>query len=176
MQISNLRGKGKGKSTRSTTSKGKSAKSTGKGFDRPRPTSAPSEETCLRCGQRGHWASNCPHASRKRTRTGGPEDQQLLISTHAEHIDEIFLQRNGFEACEAVLDGGAQSFVVGNGTLQKYWEFLQSIDIKWKPKMLNCDRIFRFGNDETSHCNVASVIPVNFAGKNCSSLRICLAR
>ena len=89
----------------------------------------------------------------------------MVISTQPEQIDEVYLQRTGSNACEAVLDGGAQSFVVGEDTLQQYRTYLHSVGINWEPKRLNCDKIFRFGNDDTSHCTVAAIVPVNFAGR-----------
>ena len=83
----------------------------------------------------------------------------------AEQIDEVFLQLSPEAAREAVLDGGAQSFVVGNRTLEKYAELLRIHGIDWTPTTLPCDKMFRFGNDATCHCKTAVVLPVNFAGR-----------
>lgn len=82
-----------------------------------------------------------------------------------EQLDEVFLQRDKDDAKDAVLDGGAQSFVVGTNTLQSYTDYLCTHGIDWHPKALECDKTFRFGNDDTTHCTTATVIPVNFAGR-----------
>ena len=80
--------KGKGKSSSSKgSSKGKfpgkrpapSSRPPGPIFG-PRPSMAPrraapsSESVCLRCGETGHWARDCPQQSRKRPHTGDGMD------------------------------------------------------------------------------------------------------
>ena len=88
----------------------------------------------------------------------------MVRDDDAERLDEVFLQSQD-EAREAVLDGGAQSFVVGNQTLERYVDFLRIHGIDWNPTTIPCDRVFRFGNDETTRCTTAVVLPVNFAGR-----------
>ena len=83
----------------------------------------------------------------------------------AEHIPEVYWQSGADSAKEAVLDGRAQSFVVGRDTLEKYADYLRSHGIQWTPKDYPCDKKFRFGNDDTLQCTTAAVIPVNFAGR-----------
>ena len=46
-----------------------------------------------------------------------------------------------------------------------YSEILQKHGIGWTPTFITCDRIFRFGNDQTETCSTACVVPVNFAGQ-----------
>jgi len=89
----------------------------------------------------------------------------LVREVEAERLDEVFLHDATDDAHEAVLDGGAQSFVVGNETLARYVEYLRLHGVDWKLKDVPCDKMFRFGNDETTHCTTATVIPVNFAGR-----------
>lgn len=187
------RGKGKG-SRPSGKSKGRGSKGRGKGKTkatkgkakgkRPayriaRPSTfngppRPSSSVCLRCGKHGHWASECPEQPRKRPNSGaGPSsaDDAMMVTdattneADAEQLDEVFLQRTQDDAKDAVLDGGAQSFVVGSNTLQAYAEYLRTHGVDWTPRALECSKTFRFGNDETTHCTTATVIPCNFAGR-----------
>ena len=88
-----------------------------------------------------------------------------LVVHEAERIDEVYLQTSVDDAREAVLDGGAQSFVVGQHTLDKYSEYLRTNGIDWTPKILPCDKHFRFGNDQVTHCTTSCILPVNFAGR-----------
>ena len=87
------------------------------------------------------------------------------IEVEPEQIDEIFLQRNAEDAKEAVLDGGAQSFVVGDATLERYMEYLRLHGIAWKTRTLTCQKYFRFGNDNVMCCTSTTVIPVNSADR-----------
>ena len=89
----------------------------------------------------------------------------MMVSEHVEILDEVFLQQNVDDAREAVLDGGAQSFVVGQNTLAKYAQCLRQYGIAWTPKEIACNKVFRFGNDATLQCGTATMIPVQFAGK-----------
>ena len=81
------KGKGKSSSSSKGPSKGKfpgkrpapSSRPPGPIFG-PRPSMAPrsaapsSESVCLRCGETGHWARDCPQQSRKRPHTGDGMD------------------------------------------------------------------------------------------------------
>ena len=89
----------------------------------------------------------------------------MVCNDNIEQLDEIFLQSDPATAKEAVLDGGAQSFVVGRNTLNRYSDYLRTEGIEWNPKTYSCHRTFRFGNDETKDCTTSTVIPANFAGR-----------
>ena len=55
--------------------------------------------------------------------------------------------------------------MVGDNTLAQYAQYLRLNGIDWNPKVLPCSKVFRFGNDATTHCTTAAVLPVNFAGR-----------
>ena len=55
----------------------------------------------------------------------------------------------------------------------QYADYLRSHGIGWKPKTLACDKWFRFGNDDVSHCKEATIVPANFAGKT-GYLHVCV--
>ena len=88
-----------------------------------------------------------------------------MVIWSEESVDEVFLQKQDYHPSDAVLDAGAQSFVVGLNTIYQYSDHLKENGISWTPHMLACDRVFRFGNDQTEDCKTACVVPVNFAGK-----------
>lgn len=92
-------------------------------------------------------------------------DAMMVTDFDGEQLNEVFLQSSVEDAKEAVLDGGAQSFVVGRNVLNNYADYLRTNGIGWSPKYTTCDKVFRFGNDETQHCTTATLIPVNFAGR-----------
>ena len=89
----------------------------------------------------------------------------MVTDARTEQLSEVFLQSDSSSAKEAVLDGGAQSFVVGQNVLAKYADYLRTNGIEWQRKHYPCSKMFRFGNDETMVCTTSTVIPVNFAGK-----------
>jgi hypothetical protein len=86
-------------------------------------------------------------------------------SDAVEMLGETFLASSDDGAKQAVLEGGAQSFVAGRNTLDRHAEYLRMHGIAWTPKTYACDKTFRFGNDATNKCTTTTVIPVNFAGR-----------
>ena len=176
------KGRGKGKGKNRPKGKGGRSPSSGRGKGRggkskgaPNHSSGttPADSVCLRCGQKGHWARDCPNQGTKRQRTDAMQvsqvsqavDQFMMTDENpAEVLEDIYAQKY-CDPCEAVLDGGAQSFVVGKTVLESYAEHLRMQGIGWNPEYLTCSKMFRFGNDETSHCTTACIVPVQFAGR-----------
>ncbi len=80
-------------------------------------------------------------------------------------LSQAFLAATEESAKEAMLDGGAQSFVVGQNTLEKYSDYLRSQSIDWRPKDYPCSRVFSFGHDATNQCATATRIPMNVTAR-----------
>ncbi len=110
---------------------------------------------------------------RKRPHTSPADEEMMLTDARTEQLCEVFLQADSSSAKEAVLDGGAQSFVVGRNVLDKYADYLRANGIEWQPEHYPCSKMFRFGNDETMVCTTSTVIPVNFAWKS-GHLHVCV--
>ena len=90
---------------------------------------------CDACGG-PHRVADCPKWKTKTssTRRAITNDDAMDCSyaennfygkDEVEEINEIYLQRREEAACEAVLDLGAQSFVVGDETLEQYEKHLR---------------------------------------------------
>ena len=102
---------------------------------------------CARCGKEGHYAASCPIPGNPKKRQRSDEDAVMVV-WEEEAINEVFLQGQDYHASDAVLDAGAQSFIVGLNTLNSYSDHLKDQGINWTPHMLSCARTFRFGNDQ----------------------------
>ena len=75
---------------------------------------------CQRCGHTRDWARDCTLTSTKRPRFGKDslDESMVVVTSEPEFLlREAFLTSVDISAREAVLDGGAQSFVVGRDTL-----------------------------------------------------------
>ena len=101
-QQSNLaaQASGKGKSKGAPASSSAKGKSKGKGKSKPSARSGPGpssakgraasvrgDSTCLRCGQKGHWARNCPKAAQGQKR--GRDDPDAMVAYVCMVTDDI---------------------------------------------------------------------------------------
>jgi hypothetical protein len=166
--------------------KGKAGKSPPKGQGKKRPASASGpppgrpagktpaargsaavgKQTCLRCGQVGHWARNCPQAtssasSAKRPR---PEDDDAM----AMMAEECFHTGDTSDSTpsHAILDGGAVSFLVGNIVYERYLRQLNEAGYTKPVRTLQCNKNFRFGSDKTETSRSCAILPVAFGGRS----------
>ena len=154
------RGKGRGNSQRPLPPRGGKLGS--------RTQSAGYNLTCLKCGQPGHWAAQCPMSSgpSSRSTTMSPSkkaktDGQAMMATGYidNHKDDNLIL--------ATIDTGASSVVIGHTPLMKILgQLLQSgvsiEDLKFRP----ANKVFHFGGDATSLASWSVHLPVTINGKN----------
>ena len=155
------KGKGKQKGTKGK-SKGKpttaSSTATGPSSAKGRAASARGDSTCLRCGQPGHWARNCPKNPQGMKRGREEEATIAMVSDQAGRThrdDDVAESRMG------MLDGGASTMVVGATTLWRYITYLlqRGIDVR-DIDCFTCSKWLRFGNDQSQECKLGSKVPM----------------
>ena len=75
---------------------------------------------CLRCGQPGHFAANCPVPAKQGTKRPATEAVAQLEDAHV-----TFMDFKGHERYDvAMLDPGASAFLSGFGPARRYLQFL----------------------------------------------------
>ena len=158
--------KGKKGKAKGTLTKGKPSstykytKSPPKGAD-PRGR-AKATLTCLRCGQPGHFAANCPVPSK-----GGVKRPAVESVALAEIAHVTFQDAQGHERTDvAMLDPGASAFLSGFGPIRRYLTYLQSQgypvdDIKFN----RCMHKFHFGGDGESWSHWVVQLPMCLDGR-----------
>ena len=171
---SNKGGKGKmkkgskGKGGRSTSATFRQAKPPMKAHD-PRGRSQ-AALTCLRCGQPGHFAANCPvrisgsSGSNKRQATGPPTESMVRL----EDAHVTFLDQHGHERHDVtMLDPGASAFLCGYGPFRRYLEYLKACNFPVETIEFNrCCRKFCFGGDGESWSHWVVRLPMSITGKH----------
>ena len=152
------KGKGKSKPTPKGKSKGKPSSSTAPSA-KSRASSMRGDSVCLRCGQKGHWARNCPNNPQgvKRARDRDPDDMVAMVadSVDAHSGEDIANSRMG------MLDGGASTMVVGSATLWRYVTHLlqHGVDVR-DLDAFQCSKWLRFGNDQSQECTLGAKVPM----------------
>ena len=152
------KGKSKGKPKGKSKGKPASAPTPGPSTAKGRASAARGDSTCLRCGQQGHWARNCPKNPQGVKRGREDEATIAMVSDDAGNVhteDEISDSRLG------MLDGGASTMVVGATTLWRYITYLlqRGIDIR-DLDCYTCSKWLRFGNDQSQECTLGSKVPM----------------
>ena len=126
--------------------------------------------TCLRCGQQGHWAANCPQNSSPKssgTKRPAPTEGMALLSM-SEDAMIIFQDHTGAERPECVmLDPGASAFLSGYGPFRRYLQHLrQDCGFPLDQIMLTKGkRRFQFGGDAASWSTWSVHLPVFLDGR-----------
>ena len=156
--------------------KGKSKKGNGKGKGQsqsplsPKGAKAPGRaamnvgrQICLRCGQSGHWARDCPTGGEKKRKVEPVEDEVMMVQDHA----DVFAMDNedyetDYELCTtAVQDGGAASVLGSITYVQRYLRYLMvnGYDMG-NLEVYRCRKGFRYGNSETEMTDLCILLPV----------------
>ena len=133
-----------------------------------------SDPTCLRCGQVGHWAANCPQSSSSPSATSpavkrpaSTTEAMAMTSTVDESALLIFQDSTGAERPECVmLDPGASAFLSGYGPFRRFLDHLRSLDFPVETiKMSRGRRRFQFGGDASLWSDWSAHIPTFVDGK-----------
>ena len=163
--------KGKGKGGKS---KGKSSTTVryppqGAGKSDPKGR-AKANMTCLRCGQQGHWAANCPQGSAsKGSSLKRPAPTESMAQLHDdEHGMIIFEDHNGHQRPDCVmLDPEASAFLAGYGPFRRFLQHLKD-DCHFPVetiKMTRGRRRFQFGGDAASWSTWSAHLPIFLDGR-----------
>lgn len=162
--------KGKGK-------KGKGGKSRkgGKGSNRPPPQKgdarqrgrdALGKELCLRCGQAGHRAKNCP-ASGDRKRKMEMEESDVKMVENIPTETEIMSAADDQGGDDlAIQDGGAASVLGSYVYIKKYLTHLTNmgVNIGVEVEVYECNKGFRYGNSQKEVTNRCVLVPTYIGG------------
>ena len=164
------RGKGKGKTKGKGSNVIRYPPSTG-GKSDPKGR-AKANMTCLRCGQVGHWAVNCPQnpkgsssPSNKRPAPSSTTTEGMALQ--AEQAMLLFQDENGLDHPEAtMLDPGASAFLSGFGPFKRYVQHLSEIGYPVNTiRFARCERQFQFGGDASSKARWTVDLPVMIDGQ-----------
>ena len=161
--------KGKGK-------KGKGGKSRkgGKGSYRPPPQKgdarqrgrdALGKELCLRCGQAGHRAKNCPvSGDRKRKMESDEADVKMVEDVPTDSVLSAADDQGGDDL--AIQDGGAASVLGSYVYIKKYLTHLTNmgVNIGVEVEVYECNKGFRYGNSQKEVTNRCVLVPTYIGG------------
>ena len=82
---------------------------------------------CLRCGQPGHFAANCPVLSKTGTKRPAAATESVAQLIQLEDAHVTFQDAQGHERADvAMLDPGTSAFLCGFGPARRYLTFLAS--------------------------------------------------
>ena len=128
--------------------------------------------TCLRCGQQGHWAANCPQAASTSPKSSGNKrpapTEGMASSADTEAALLLFEDQAGNERPDCtMIDPGASAFLTGYAAFRRYLVHLEQdcgfpID---SIAMTKGKRRFQFGGDAAAWSNWSAHLPVFLDGR-----------
>ena len=128
--------------------------------------------TCLRCGQQGHWAANCPQSTSPKSsgakRPAPTESMAQALDNGASEMTMLtFQDSSGNERPVCVmLDPGASAFLSGYQPFRRYLQHLQERGFPVHLiHMTQGRRRFQFGGDAASWSNWSAHLPVFVDGR-----------
>ena len=166
-------GRAKGSSETSKKGKTKGKAKAGKGKSpnpKGRAASAGVGKTlCLRCGQPGHWARNCPQASSsdKKRKIENSDEINMVMDEMPDNCYNLDTDDGDYDSDDrAVQDGGAASVLGSAKQIRKYLRYLleRGFDLN-QIKVFNCIKTFSYGNSQKETTNRCLYLPTFFGGK-----------
>lgn len=120
---------------------------------------------CLRCGQAGHRAKNCPKesSSSDKKRKVEAEDSNVMMVQNFDISDDDF---DTDSDDIAVQDQGAASVLGSKRQLRRYLKCLMEhgVDINKEVNVYYCSKGFRFGNSQRETTEVCCLMPIYVGG------------
>ena len=150
--------KGKGVGKQLPNAKGSSAKARGR--------AAVGRQVCLRCGQAGHWARNCPaNGSGDKKRKVEENSDEVMMVTEVFAMDQLDNDEDE-PLNEAVQDGGAGSVLASVYSIRRYLLYLlaQGFDLNTIEAM-RCKKGFKYGNSATETTDTCLLLPFVLGGR-----------
>ena len=147
--------------------KSKSSKGGGKARDpKGRGRDALGSMICLRCGQAGHRAKNCPKESmssgEKKRKTENEDSNVMMVENFDISDDDFDTDADDL----AVQDQGAASVLGSKRQLRRYLKCLMEygVDVYKEVDVYYCSKGFRFGNSQREVTEVCCLMPIYVGG------------
>lgn len=128
---------------------------------------AVARQVCLRCGQSGHWARQCPSSGEKRKRTDDDSANINMVADADVYVATTGMAQTynmGEEDSEAedvaAQDGGAASLLGSWHQIRKYVKYLLEQGVNMDEiKVHPCQKGFRYGNSQLKKTKLCVVLP-----------------
>ena len=123
---------------------------------------------CLRCGQAGHRARDCPAGTDSKKRKNETDDADVhMVNNDIDMADTELNVPHSSPNDRAVQDGGAASVLGSAKSIIDYIEFMQNygIDVDNEVDVYACEKGFRYGNSQREVTNLCCLLPTFIGGE-----------